>query len=642
MQEHQLKQKAEQFQETSGVQWSEEKYKQMEALLQGYWLQDVWSPHENPLRDKSKDYTGVGSCLRFTQCPLQIKTEIKYACYERAKNQEWSMTSLHFNASKLNRICEWLGEKHLQSNSLVDRPLSEWLLSLRTYLIEIDKYYGNKKVRGVNKRGETIAHNAQDDCIYKFTQLYKLVFNFYNDGNEYEKDIWDLRKLGFTDEYVSSSHQHLLNFTELKRSWLYLAAKHYIKYKLPLVSPSTCSHKLLSIRKFYEFLSESHPNIRPSEINRSLIIEYLGYVAALNIGSHYRHRVLADLRDFLELCFREKWVNVTGNQLIYDDDLPKYKRTYNADYIPEEVIQQIQASLDELKNPMHKRMFLVLIECGMRISELCHLCFNCLRQDSKGDFFLQYYQYKLKKDITIPIARLTVKVIQEQQDDVREQRGEDCPFLFPSSKYVAKDKATSYRPFRNALKELIYEKDIKDINGKLWEFHSHQCRHTVGTRMINNGVPQHIIQRYLGHESPTMTQVYAHIHDKTLKREIAKYHDGRVVNIVGEVVESEYPELDVNLDLQWMKKNILAQALPNGTCARPVVKGQCPHANACFTCGDFRTTIEFLDQHKEQLSQTEKILEKANANGWQRQVEMNEQVKQSLTNIINALEADNE
>jgi integrase len=33
--------------------------------------------------------------------------------------------------------------------------------------------------------------------------------------------------------------------------------------------------------------------------------------------------------------------------------------------------------------------------------------------------------------------------------------------------------------------------------------------------MINNGVPQHIVQRYLGHESPQMTAVYAHIHDST-------------------------------------------------------------------------------------------------------------------------------
>lgn len=642
MEKHKPKQKAEQFQEDSAVKWSKEKSKQMEDLLQEYWLQDVWSPHENPLRDKSKDYTGVGACLRFDKCPPLIKTEIKFACYGRAKNQDWSMTTLHYTASKINRICEWLGSKHSTVISLVEKSLDEWILSLRTYLTETGKYFGKAAIKGINAKGKPTIYQADDDCIYKFTQIYKFIFDFYNDGNEYEKDIWDLRKLGFTDKYVAASHQHLLSFTELKGTWLYLAAKQYIKYKLPLVSPTTCHHKLLSLRKLYGFLSQNYPNIEPLEINRSLIVEYLGYLATLDISSWYRHSLIANLRDFLELCFREKWIDVTGNQLIYDDDLPKYKRTYNADYIPEEVIQQIQENLDELKNPMHKRMFLVLIECGMRISEICHLSFNCLRQDSKGDFFLQYHQYKLKKDITIPISRLITKVIQEQQDDVRSQRNEDCPFLFPSSKYKTKNKATSYKSFCDALRRLIYEKNIKDINGNLWLFHSHQCRHTVGTRMINNGVPQHIIQRYLGHESPTMTQVYAHIHDKTLKREIAKYHDSRVVNIVGEVVESEHPELDVNLDLQWMKKNVLAQALPNGSCARPVVKGQCPHANACFTCGDFRTTIEFLDQHKKQLSQTEKIIEKAKANGWQRQVEMNEQVKQSLTNIIHALEAEHE
>lgn len=36
-------------------------------------------------------------------------------------------------------------------------------------------------------------------------------------------------------------------------------------------------------------------------------------------------------------------------------------------------------------------------------------------------------------------------------------------------------------------------------------FQTHQFRHTVGTRMINLSVPVHIIQRYLGHDSPEMT-----------------------------------------------------------------------------------------------------------------------------------------
>lgn len=76
--------------------------------------------------------------------------------------------------------------------------------------------------------------------------------------------------------------------------------------------------------------------------------------------------------------------------------------------------------------------------------------------------------------------------------------------------------------------------------------------------MINNGVPQHIIQRYLGHESPSMTATYAHLFDSTLKKEIAKYQ-GRTVNISGQVLSAKNPELETS-DLQWFKRNVQGQA----------------------------------------------------------------------------------
>src|SRR5450755_3684142 len=51
----------------------------------------------------------------------------------------------------------------------------------------------------------------------------------------------------------------------------------------------------------------------------------------------------------------------------------------------------------------------------------------------------------------------------------------------------------------------------------------HRLRHTFGTRLINSGVPQHVIQRLLGHASPTMTAVYAHLHDSTIRAEFERY-----------------------------------------------------------------------------------------------------------------------
>lgn len=49
------------------------------------------------------------------------------------------------------------------------------------------------------------------------------------------------------------------------------------------------------------------------------------------------------------------------------------------------------------------------------------------------------------------------------------------------------------------------------------EFHAHAFRHTVGTRMINNGDAPAYCAESAGHESPEMTSRYAHIFDETLK-----------------------------------------------------------------------------------------------------------------------------
>ncbi|MGG6237779.1 hypothetical protein ACQ4N7_03990 [Nodosilinea sp. AN01ver1] len=122
-----------------------------------------------------------------------------------------------------------------------------------------------------------------------------------------------------------------------------------------------------------------------------------------------------------------------------------------------------------------------------------------------------------------------------------------------------------------------------------------------------------------------------------LKKEIAKFH-GKIVDITGKVIELD-PNSEVDTsDYQWFKRNIQAQSLSNGSCALPVHQKECPHANACLTCSHFRTTTEFLDQHKAQLLQTEELLEKAKVNGWQRQIEMNERVAQNLHRIISKLE----
>jgi len=361
-------------------------------------------------------------------------------------------------------------------------------------------------------------------------------------------------------------------------------------------------------------------------------LEYFNHLNKRQLKASSKIDRLVVLKLFFETGVVNKWFQVPS-YLIRSEDLPKKVKSLPR-YIPEEVMQQLNQHLDALPEPV-MRMVLVIQECGLRIGELLELPINCLKPDAKGDWYIQFRRGKILKEDTLPISRELAVVIQEQQQYIRQELGEGFRYLFCArqsnswrneNNFLPQPRVMSINSFVDFLKRLAREFDIRDNSGKCWNFQTHQFRHTVGTRMINNGVPQHIVQRYLGHESPTMTAVYAYIHDQTLKKEIAKYHDSRVVNITGAVVKSDNPELEHDADLQWFRKKVLAQALPNGYCSLPM-GASCLKANACLTCGDFRTTKEFLSLHKEQLERTQEILEKARANEWERQVQINEDVK---------------
>jgi len=115
-------------------------------------------------------------------------------------------------------------------------------------------------------------------------------------------------------------------------------------------------------------------------------------------------------------------------------------------------------------------------------------------------------------------------------------------WLFPNRK----GGPVTPRGYRIAINELAYRHRARDATGALFRVHPHGFRHTVGTRMINNDVPQRVVQQFLGHESPSMTARYAHIHDATMKRKLAEYR-GKVIDITGKVVEEMVPQSPATL-----------------------------------------------------------------------------------------------
>jgi hypothetical protein len=97
--------------------------------------------------------------------------------------------------------------------------------------------------------------------------------------------------------------------------------------------------------------------------------------------------------------------------------------------------------------------------------------------------------------------------------------------------------------------------------------------------LINQDVPQHVVQKILDHDSPLMTAHYARLSDTTVRRH---WEQARKVNTRGQSVT-----LDPGgplADAAWASQRLsrATQALSNGYCGLPAARS-CPHANAPLT-----------------------------------------------------------
>ncbi|KTD47924.1 site specific recombinase [Legionella quinlivanii] len=300
-------------------------------------------------------------------------------------------------------------------------------------------------------------------------------------------------------------------------------------------------------------------SILPQNFTRSLMVGFIQYLAKRELKPATKSISLMNVRIFHQIALQEEWLSFPDKSLIFDTDLPR-DRVITPKYIPQDVLNQLKKHLHLLSDWL-QRFIIILMETGRRISEVSFLRFDCLEQDSDGDWLLRVYEKKLKRERLIPISPGCVKVIKEQQNELKNN-GLCSPLLFPSRRQ-SKSPSICAPHVNRALNKLAVKNKIVDSNGMIYKFSSHQFRHTVGTQMINSGVPQVMVQHYLGHESPEMTARYAHIHNSTMKAAFVGYQD-RLVDIQGKINSS-----DDHLDARWLKQNIMTQALPNGLCALP-------------------------------------------------------------------------
>jgi integrase len=425
---------------------------------------------------------------------------------------------------------------------------------------------------------------------------------------EWAADHWSASRLGVP----SRRGRGAARFDTITQDWLREPAKRWSRFRLATgCAFATISSGALALSRFSRFLAERHPSAPGGTgVTRPVLEDYMAWLLGQGYSAPTRSLSLSMLRVFFDACQRHGWLpGLAANATIYVEELP-FHHDEIARFIPEFVMAQLEsdAALAKIPHLTTRHLVILMIETGLRGGDACNLAFSSVSQDST------------------------------QQAYVREHWPSGSPWLFPG----LAGNADGTKPFVHSvlcaqLRRWQKALDLRDQAGQQVRVTGHQFRHTLGTRLINSGVPQHVVQKLLGHASPNMTGHYAKVHDSTVREAFDRYQSQRV-NIAGERVG--YDPDSPTASAEWVKQNLnrVRDSLPNGYCARPAQQ-ECPHPSACLTCPDFQTTPEFLEVHRRQASTNRRLIAQADAKGQFRLADNLRQVQANLERIIPVLEA---
>jgi integrase len=453
--------------------------------------------------------------------------------------------------------------------------------------------------------------------------------------NEFPRDTWRLRRVGISGPCAT------ISFGKITQAWLKDLAKRWARWRLSTGAPGEhASAGARAVTRLSAFLA-SQDITAMAQVDRLLLERHLAALHRELAAPDPQRKHISQLSAFFADIRRHRWDDtLPSTAAFYPDDYPAVPRP--GDLLPRHVAEHVMAqvedpaNLDKWGDPARRLITVILIQCGLRISSALTLAFNCTARDPQGAPYLRYYNKKMKREAFVPIDEQVNAGIRSQQQRIASQWPDGTPVLFPRpTSNITGHHAMASGTYRDALYRWLEDCDIRDEHGQPVHLTPHQWRHTLGTRLINRDVPQHVVQKILDHDSPEMTAHYARLSDKTVREHWEK---ARKVDAAGQPVQIS-PGGPLG-DAAWAKQQLsrATQALPNGYCQLPLVK-TCPHANSCLTCPMFVTTAEFLPQHHAQRQATLQIITAAEANGRARVAEMNRQVAANLDKIITALEA---
>ena len=266
---------------------------------------------------------------------------------------------------------------------------------------------------------------------------------------------------------------------------------------------------------------------------------------------------------------------------------------------------------------------------------------------------LTFWQNKVRKWNDKPLHKQNpahaeiINIIELQRERILKENGRPTKYLFPTFSGAQESFLDPSYSMKQIKLQCVKQGILAD-DGAALSFSWHPLRHTKGTSLAEEGHDILSIMMELGHTSPDMATVYINNRLELKKKALLEHGGGRFYTIEGQVDERMST-------LMVRKDQISATRVCGGACVMPAQIGDwCEHANACYTCKQYRADAKDVGFFKVERSAIIKLIEEQEhevetleehgrtrmSEITTRRLKKNIEIVKNLETIIAAIEAD--
>lgn len=203
-------------------------------------------------------------------------------------------------------------------------------------------------------------------------------------------------------------------------------------------------------------------------------------------------------------------------------------------------VSETEEFLEKAKNTYYYNLFILALETGMRIGELCALTWDDVDFEKKvlyvkhtlcyfsknGKYVFEMHDTKtVNGKRIIPLTAKAIKALKNQR--IKKQEiifsGKTAPKEYENLIFITRNnQPTQQFLVQESIRLIIVniQKDNKDFK----YFTPHTFRHTFATRAIESGMYPKTLQKILGHGTLQMTMdLYCHVTEDTLFEEMKNF-----------------------------------------------------------------------------------------------------------------------